>query len=178
MRPGAPCKMDDAQECAKQSKAKAKAKAKKKKKKKKKKTDRVAHFPSAQNKARDMSALASVRAAVEALSASELRAILAEARGGGAPLREALLRYPALAAALLMAQERCGVLHTPTRALLCAASGEAADEGALDAAGAGGGEAASAAADIIAAAGAGAVAAVPAADAGRSKDATTVMGPS
>lgn len=87
-----------------------------------------------------MSALSSVRAAVEALPAAELRAILAESRGGGAPLREALLRYPALAAALLMAQERCGVLHTPTNALLRAASGEAADECITGALGVDGGD--------------------------------------
>jgi hypothetical protein len=89
-----------------------------------------------------MSALAVVREAVEALSASELRAILSEARalGGSAAeargLRDALAKYPALAAALLMAQERCGALHTATPALLRAAGGGADDDAAAAGAGA------------------------------------------
>ena len=78
--------------------------------------------------------------AVSSLGEGELRALLSEARGeaaaGGAAgggLRAALVRFPALAAALLVALDRAGALHTTTPALLRAAGvGEEAQAAAAE----------------------------------------------
>lgn len=80
--------------------------------------------------------MAGLRAAVQSLSRVELLAIAADMRAQAAQseadARQLLLQYPALTTALLMVEERLGMLKTTTPALDAAAAAAGAGAGGGD----------------------------------------------